>query len=152
MCVSFVWPIRNRDIVTCSLLGFLKPHFRCPILGIDHNFNSMGNNRTLETIAGYDQITQYISSSSSSCRVINTDISDPLSSPLPIVHSLWQVLLAISSISAELLYVGSSRTSCICSSLWRGPQEYITYELVSTSPTVSRMSNSKNFDSFRDGW
>ena len=36
-------------------------------------------------------------------------------------------------------------------SIWRGPQEYITYELVPTSPAVSRMSASSNFDSFRDG-
>ena len=36
--------------------------------------------------------------------------------------------------------------------MWRGPQEYITYEFVPTSPAVSRMSSSSNFDSFRDGW
>ena len=34
----------------------------------------------------------------------------------------------------------------------RGPQEYITYELVPISPAVSRMSGSSNFDSFRDWW
>ena len=34
--------------------------------------------------------------------------------------------------------------------LWRGPQEYVTYELVPTSPAVSRMSGSSNLDSFRD--
>ena len=33
----------------------------------------------------------------------------------------------------------------------KGPQEYITHKLVPTSPTVSRMSGSSNFDSFRDG-
>ena len=33
-----------------------------------------------------------------------------------------------------------------------GPQEYITYELVPTSPAVFRVSGSFNFDSFRDGW
>ena len=36
--------------------------------------------------------------------------------------------------------------------LWRGPQEYTTYELVPTSPAMTRMSGSSNFDSFRDGW
>ena len=56
-----------------------------------------------------------------------------------------------SRISTELLYVGSSWSCCLCSSIWRGPQEYITYELVPTSPAVSRMSGSSNFDSFRDG-
>ena len=43
---------------------------------------------------------------------------------------------------SELLYVGSRWSSCLCSSMWRGPQEYITYELVPTSPAVSRMSGS----------
>ena len=35
--------------------------------------------------------------------------------------------------------------------MWRGPQEYITYELAPTSPAVSRVSDLSNFDSFRDG-
>ena len=38
------------------------------------------------------------------------------------------------------------------SAMWRGPQEYITYELVPISPAVSRVSGSSNFDSFRDEW
>ena len=50
------------------------------------------------------------------------------------------------------LYVGSSWTSCLCSSMWKGPQEYITYELVATSSAVSCVSGSSNFDSFRYGW
>ena len=50
----------------------------------------------------------------------------------------------------ELLYVGSCWSSCLCLSMWRGPQEYITYESVLTSPAVSHMSGSSNFDSFRD--
>ena len=32
----------------------------------------------------------------SSCRATSTDIPDPLSPPLPIVHGLWQVFRAIS--------------------------------------------------------
>ena len=35
--------------------------------------------------------------------------------------------------------------------MWKGPQEYIAYEFVLTSPAVSRMSGSFNLDSFRDG-
>ena len=36
---------------------------------------------------------------------------------------------------------------------WEGvSQEYTTYELVPTSPAVSRVSGSSNFDSFRYGW
>ena len=88
----------------------------------------------------------------SSCRAIIIDIPDPLSSPLPIVHFFWQVFRVTSRIGTELLYVGSSWSSCLCSYMWRGPQEYIPYELVPTSPAVSRMSGSSNFDSFRDGW
>ena len=75
----------------------------------------------------------------SSCRAISTDISDPLSPHLPIVHCFLQVLKSTSLIGTELLYVGSSETSCLC-----------TYELVPTSAAVSRMSASSNFDSFRD--
>ena len=37
-------------------------------------------------------------------------------------------------ISTELLYIGSSWSTCLCSSMWRGPQDYIAYEFVFTSP------------------
>ena len=39
-----------------------------------------------------------LSSSSSSCRAASTDIPDPLSPLLPIVHRLWQVFSATSRI------------------------------------------------------
>ena len=97
-------------------------------------------------------INIYKISSWSSCRVISTDISDPLSPPLPFIHWFWQVFQATSSISTELLYVSSTWKSCLCSSLCRGPLEYITYEFVPTSLAVSRMSGSSNFDSFHDWW
>ena len=80
------------------------------------------------------------------------DIPGPLSLPLPIVHCFRQVFGATSRIGTELLYVGLGQSSCFCSSTWRGPQEYITYELVPTSPAVSRMSGSSNLDNFWDGW
>ena len=89
---------------------------------------------------------------SSSCRAISTDIPDALLPPLAIGHCFQQVLRATSCIYTELLYVGSSWSPCLCSSLWRGPQEYITYELISTSPAVSRMSGLSNLDSFHDRW
>ena len=95
---------------------------------------------------------QKSSSSSSSCCAISMDIPDPLSPPLPIILCFWQVFRATFHIATELLYVGSSWSSCLCSSMWRDPQEYITYELIPTSPAVSCMSGSSNFDSFRDGW
>ena len=90
--------------------------------------------------------------SSSSCRAISTDIPDPLSPLLPIVHRFWQVRRATNRILTELLYVGSSWPPCFCTAIRRGPLEYITYELVPTSPEVSCMFGSSNLDSFRDGW
>ena len=90
--------------------------------------------------------------SSSLRRFISMDIPYPLSPPLPIVRCFRQVFRATSCIGTELLYVGSSWSFYFCSSMWRGPQEYITYELVPTSTVVSRMSGSSNLYSFRDGW
>ena len=90
----------------------------------------------------------YISSSLSSCA-ISTGIPDPLSPPLPIVHFFRQVFRNTFHTGTESLYVGSSWSSCLCSAMWRGPQEHITYELIPTSPAVS--AGSSNFDSFRDG-
>ena len=100
----------------------------------------------------YIYIYIYISSSSSSYRAIRRDILDPLTPPFSIVHRFQQVFRATSRIGTEPLYVGFSWSSCLSLSIWRGPQEYITYELVLTSPVVSRMSGSSNFDSFHDGW
>ena len=46
--------------------------------------------------------------------------------PFSIVHCFRQVFRATSRICTELLYVGSSWSSCLCSSMWRVPQEYVT--------------------------
>ena len=59
--------------------------------------------------------------------------------------------IATSCIGPELLYVGSSWSSCLYSSMWRSPQEHVLYEFVPTSPAVSRMSGSFNLCSFCDG-
>ena len=96
-------------------------------------------------------LNNFDGSSSSSCHTISTDIPDPLSPPLPIVYCFQQVFRATYCIGIELLYVNSSWSSCLCSAMSRGPQEYITYEFVLTSPAVSSMSGSSNFDSFHDG-
>ena len=101
--------------------------------------------------AGYTNALILLSSSSS-CHAISTDISDPFSPPFSIVHCFQWVFRTRSRIGTELLYVCSRWSSCLCSSMWRGPQEYITYEFVLTSPAVSRISSSSSFDSFRDGW
>ena len=54
-------------------------------------------------------------------------------------------------IGTELLYVRSIGSSCLCSSMWRGPPEYIIYVIILTSPVVFRISGSSNFDSFLMG-
>ena len=75
-----------------------------------------------------------IQSSSSSCRATRADLPDLLSPPVSIVHCSWEVFLAISCIGRELLCIGSSWSSGPCSSMWKGPQEYIAYEFILTSP------------------
>ena len=80
------------------------------------------------------------------------DLPNPLPPPLSIIHYFRQVFKAMSCIGTELLNVGPSWTSCFCLSIWGGPQEYVTYEFISTSPVVSRMFGSSKLDSFRDGW
>ena len=79
-------------------------------------------------------------------------MTDPLSTPFSVIHRFRQVLRAPSRIGTELLYVGSSWLSCFARPCEWGPQEYVTYEFVLTSTAVSRMRDSSNFDSFRDGW
>ena len=69
-----------------------------------------------QSIFRYIYIYIYIS-----CWATRTDLSDSLSR-----HS------SLSSIA--LLYIGSSWSSYLCSSVWRSPQEHIAYELVLTSP------------------
>ena len=76
----------------------------------------------------------------------------PFLQPFSNVHYFQEVFRATARIGTVLLYVSSSWSSCRCSSMWRAPQEYITYEFFLASTAVSRMSGSSNFDSFRDGW
>ena len=71
---------------------------------------------------------------SSSCRTASTDLSDPFSPPVSIVHRSREVFQAISCIGTELLYIGSSWSSYLCLSMWRGPPEYVVYEFILTSP------------------
>ena len=86
--------------------------------------------------------------SSSSCCAIRTDIPDPFSPHFSIVHCVRQVFRTTSCISTELFYVGSSWSSCLCSSMWKGPPEYVTYKFAPTSPSVFCMSVSSNLDIF----
>ena len=52
-------------------------------------------------------------------------------------HRSREVFLATSCVGTVLLYIGSSSSSYLYSSMWRGPQEYIAYEFILTSPAVS---------------
>ena len=80
------------------------------------------NRSTLKHTHIYIYIYIYISSSSSSsCRAVNTDIPDPLSPLLPIVHRLWQVIRVTSRILTELLNVCSSWSSCFFPVICGGP-------------------------------
>ena len=64
-------------------------------------------------------------SSSSLCRVASKDLPNPFSPPIPIVHCSREVFEAISCIGTELLYIGSSMSSCLCSSMCRDPLKYV---------------------------
>ena len=82
-------------------------------------------------------------------HAISTDIPDPLSPFVSIVHRFRLVFYATCSISTERLYIGSSKSPSHFSSVWRSPQEYITYESVLISPVVSHISCLSNSDGFR---
>ena len=88
----------------------------------------------------------------SSSQAASMDLPDPLLPPISIAHRSREVFQAISCIGTELLYIGFSWLSYLCSSMWSSPLRHIAYECVLISPAVSRMSSSSNFDSFRDGW
>ena len=74
----------------------------------------VGNFSKFKTLKCFSNLS---SSLSSSCHAINTDIPDPLSPPFYIVSRFRQVLKFISRICTELLYVGSSWSSRLCSSM-----------------------------------
>ena len=61
---------------------------------------------------------------------ISPPVTDPISPPVFIVHRCREVFQAISYISTELLYIGSSWSSFLCLSMWGGSPEYIAYEFV----------------------
>ena len=88
----------------------------------------------------------------SSCRATSMDLPEPLQQPVSIIHRSQLVFNATPCIGTEMLHIGSSWSSCLCSSMWSGQHEYVTYEFVPTSPSVSCMSGSSNLDSFRDSW
>ena len=94
-----------------------------------------------------------ISSSSSSSRcAANTDLLDIFLPSFSIAHRSREVFQATSCIGTELLHSCFSSSSYLCSSMGWDPLEYVTHELVLTSPAVSRISGSSNLDTFGDGW
>ena len=81
-----------------------------------------------------------------SCRTISTDIFYPPSSPFPIVHCFRQVYIEYRHTDAV------RRFEMVILPLLGHPREYVSDELVPTSPAVFCMSGSSNFDGFRDEW
>ena len=70
--------------------------------------------------------------------------------PWPFPVTLLYRLLLPASLQGYISYRhGAAVCRFLLVVLWRGPQEYINYEFVLTSPAVSCMSGSSNFDSFR---
>ena len=130
LLMLFLRLLRNEVVVPVHIFGWSKPIWKLFVLDGNTWYNI----------------------SSLSCHTIYMDIPEPFSLLFSIVHCFRYVFKATSRICTELLYVDSSWKSCLCSSTWRSPQEYVTYELVPTSPGMSCMSGLSNFDSFRDGW
>ena len=97
-------------------------------------------------------LTCRTATSSSSCHVASKELTEPLAWPVSIVHFYREVFRVMPCICIELLYIDYCWSSCICSSIWRGPKEYIAYEFVLTSKAVSHMPALSNLDSFREEW
>ena len=141
-------PLYLPDLATWNFLFFkLKVISRIRFEDVEDNKRNM--TMQFQTLSN-NKFQSYLSSSS--CRAASTDLPGPLSPPFSIILHSQEVFKAICHISTELLYIGSSWLSSLCSSMWKGPQEYIPYELVLTSPAVSWMSGSFNLDSFHNGW
>ena len=71
----------------------------------------------ISTIVGYLMLSL---SSSSWCRAASTDLPDLLLPPVSIVLRSREIVKSTFWIGTELLYIGSSRSSCLCSSMWKG--------------------------------
>ena len=87
--------------------------------------HTRANVLTQSTTHTHGKSTSYLyissSSSSSSCHAGSTDIPDPLSPLLPIVHRLRQVFRTTSRILTQLLNVCSCWSSCFCTAICGGP-------------------------------
>ena len=94
----------------------------------------------------------YIYVSPSLCHAVRTDLLDPFSPPVSIVHRFREGFQATTCMGTEMLYIGYNWSSYICSSMWSCPREYIACRFVLTSPAVSCMSGSSNFNTFGNGW
>ena len=98
-----------------------------------------------------ETLIQVVGISSLSYRAASMGLHEHLSPPFSIVHRSREIFQA-TCIGTELLCIGSGLSSKLRSSMWRGPQEYITYEFFLIFPADSRMSGSSHADSFCDGW
>ena len=74
-------------------------------------------------------------SSSSSCHTVSTDLPVPFSALVPIVYHSQQVFQVTSCIGTELLSVGSSWSTYLCLSMWRGTSLMSSSFLLQQYPT-----------------
>ena len=145
----YIYPRKKSKERSPKLEGSMPTATECMItLGLKIHENSRAEQKYYIYIYIYIYIYKYISSG----HATSTDLPGPLSPPFSIVHRSQEVFKARSSIGTELLYIGSSWSSCLSPSTWRDPWEYIAYEFILLSMAGFRMSGSSNFDSFRDGW
>ena len=96
-CISLVRLMYNWAIIICSFFGFCESWSVFSQSGFDQ-----------EEFACWSRL-------SSSCHPTSVDLPDPLLPPFSIIHHSQLVFKATSCISTELLYVGSSWSSCLYS-------------------------------------
>ena len=85
---------------------------------------------TFHRVTLHNGIFFVVHQSSSTCHAACADLPESLPPPFSIVHRSQWVFKDTSCIGIEQLYVSFSWSSALCSSMWRGLQEYITYEFV----------------------
>ena len=71
---------------------------------------------------------------SSLCRAVSTDLPDPFSLPISIVHRPREVFQATSCIGTELLYIGSSWSSNLCDRVHRNISLMSSFLLLQQGP------------------
>ena len=102
----------------CTTAWLLPVKYICTNLWVSFwSLKKKSNDNTAITFYKLLKIRYLLHSSSSSSCTVTTDIPDPFSQHLPIVHRFRQVHRATPRILTELLYVGSSWSLCFGSAM-----------------------------------